>query len=99
VFSRGCHHLSELSRDITLNWDRLIASGFPQASSLEEHTNFRPRDESEQYLKPWDEKDWERLGFTGEPPDWSGEPPEPPQTLVQPETSRRADLLHTLTGR
>jgi len=32
-----------------------------------------PRPVSDQYLKPWDRSDWDRLGFPGDPPSWRKE--------------------------
>ena len=63
---------------VNLNWASLIEPYLPgstrrnQTKNAEE--NFLRRDAKDYFLLPWDQEDWKRLGFDGEPPPWRSEP-------------------------
>lgn len=42
-----------------------------------------PRPAEDQYLKPWDSSDWQRLGFSGEPPSWRSAATKNEQTVSE----------------
>lgn len=50
----------------TVDWRRGVEPFLPEDSG---DSPFEPRDDFDSYfLKPWDQRDWDRLGFPGRPP-------------------------------
>ena len=59
----------------TADWARDVAPHLGRTGSV---PAFLPHDSSSSFhLQPWDQDDWERLGFDGEVPDYRSQEPEP----------------------
>jgi hypothetical protein len=70
-----------------LSWSEVLALQPPVPDGTGWRAPHLRRPEGEMYLRPWDEDDWARLGFPGEPPPWTGPPKQDEPSPSDPSPS------------
>ncbi len=70
-FFKNSYRSVEEGFRVHIDWDPDISAHLPVPSKHPDHAAVVPRERKGLILRPWDVTDWQRLGFSGEPPRWS----------------------------